>query len=420
MTDSSGIAAFRKSDLGSAPRLQALAKAAVTRLLQKMRRGCLVIEHNGQIDRFGNVDDPLQATIVVESVQAYQHVLRDGIAGAGEAYAAGLWRSPDLLAVIRVFSANLQMMARVDSERSLVSRLTSRVREFLTRNSKGGSKKNITAHYDLNNDFFATFLDPQMMYSSAIFPTADSTLDEASVHKLAHICKTLDIGAGDHVVEIGCGWGGFASYAARETGCRVTAITISQEQYQFAIKRVESEGLQDRVEIKMCDYRDLEGQYDKLVSIEMIEAVGHQYFDTYFKKCSELLKPDGKMLIQAITVADQRYEQAKNSIDFIKRYIFPGGCLPSITKIAQVLTRHTDLQLVRMEDITEHYARTLAAWRQQFYAATDDIMGLGFDRDFIRLWEYYLCYCEGGFRERIISTVQFVACKPDCRAVPSI
>jgi cyclopropane-fatty-acyl-phospholipid synthase len=420
MTDSSGIAAFRKSDLASAPRVQALAKSAVTKLLQRIKRGCLVIEYNGQIDRFGNVDDPLQASIVVESLQAYQHVLRDGIAGAGEAYAAGLWRSPDLLAVIRVFSANLQVMARVDSERSMMSRLASRGREFLTRNSKVGSKKNITAHYDLNNDFFATFLDSQMMYSSAIFPAQDSTLDEASLNKLAHICSTLDIGADDHVVEIGCGWGGFASFAARETGCRVTAITISQEQYQYAVKRVTSEGLQDRVEIKMCDYRDLEGQYDKLVSIEMIEAVGHQYFDTYFSKCSELLKPDGKMLIQAITVADQRYEQAKNSIDFIKRYIFPGGCLPSITKIGQVLTRHTDLQLVRLEDITQHYARTLAAWRHRFYAATDEITGLGFDRDFMRLWEYYLCYCEGGFRERIISTVQLVACKPDCRSVPSI
>lgn len=420
MTDSSGIAAFRKSDFTAAPRMQALAKTAVSKLLQRLRRGCLVIEHNGQIDRYGDADDPLQASIVVESAQAYQHVLRDGIAGAGEAYAMGLWRSPDLLSVIRVFSANLQVMARVDSERPMLSRLASRVRELVTRNSKEGSKKNITAHYDLNNDFFATFLDPQMMYSSAIFPEFDSTLDVAARYKLAHICKTLEIGADDHVVEIGCGWGGFASFAARETGCRVTAITISQEQYQFAVQRIESEGLQDLVEIKLCDYRDLGGQYDKLVSIEMIEAVGHQYFDTYFEKCSDLLKPDGKMLIQAITVADQRYEQAKNSIDFIKRYIFPGGCLPSITKIGQVLTSCTDLQLVRMEDITEHYARTLAAWRERFYDASEEILGLGFDRDFQRLWEYYLCYCEGGFRERIISTVQLVACKPGCRNVPSI
>jgi cyclopropane-fatty-acyl-phospholipid synthase len=257
-----------------------------------------------------------------------------------------------------------------------------------------------------------------MMYSSAVFPDEKSSLEDASLNKLDRICKKLHLTADDHLIEIGTGWGGLAIHAAKNYGCKVTTTTISKEQREFALKRIAEEGLQDKITVLFSDYRDLEGQYDKLVSIEMIEAVGHEYYRSYFEKCASLLKPDGLMLIQAITIPDQRYDMARKSVDFIQRYIFPGGCLPSVAVIADHVRNYTDLSIIGLEDITEHYARTLAAWRDRFTARLDHVSHQGFDDIFVRMWEFYLCYCEGGFRERSIGTAQIVFAKPGCRVVP--
>jgi cyclopropane-fatty-acyl-phospholipid synthase len=272
-------------------------------------------------------------------------------------------------------------------------------------------------HYDLGNDFFKLFLDPTMMYSSAVFPNQETSLDEASLYKLDLICQKLQLSDKDHLMEIGTGWGGMAIYAAKHYGCRVTTTTISEEQYNYACAAVKREGLEDKITLLLKDYRDLDGDYDKLVSIEMIEAVGHEYYDSYFQKCSELLKPDGLMLIQAITILDQRYKHAKNNVDFIQRYIFPGGCLPSNEVISKSVANKTDLHIVDLHDIGMDYARTLAEWRKRFNGSADQVDSMGFDDVFYRMWEFYLCYCEGGFTERAISAAQFLFAKPYARDV---
>jgi cyclopropane-fatty-acyl-phospholipid synthase len=286
---------------------------------------------------------------------------------------------------------------------------------WLNRNTREGSRRNISAHYDLGNDMFRLFLDDNMMYSSAIYPDSHSSLEEAAEFKLERICQKLELTENDHVLEIGTGWGGFALYAAKNYGCRITTTTISKEQYELAKKRVESEGLQDKITLLLRDYRDLNGQFDKLVSIEMIEAIGHQYINTYFKKCSELLKPEGMMLIQAITIADQRYKAALKEVDFIKRYIFPGCFIPSNTAMQNAITESTDMRVQDLEDIGFHYARTLHDWQKRFFANIEKVKALGYPDEFIRLWEFYLCYCEGGFAERATSNVQLLLVKPENR-----
>ena len=282
----------------------------------------------------------------------------------------------------------------------------------MRRNTLQGSRKNIAAHYDLGNEMFALFLDDTMMYSCAIFEHPQMSLQQASIEKLERVCRKLELQPGDHLLEIGTGWGGLALHAARHYGCRVTTTTISHEQYRMALQRVEQAGLGDRITVLCEDYRNLSGEYDKLVSIEMIEAVGHAYFDTYFEQCSRLLKSDGLMLLQSITIADQRYAAAKRSVDFIQRYIFPGGCLPSVAVLSDSVARNTDMRMLHLEDIGPHYATTLKRWRQRFMARLDSVRALGYPEEFIRMWEYYLCYCEGGFRERAIGTVQVLLGKP--------
>ena len=285
------------------------------------------------------------------------------------------------------------------------------------RNTLSGSKKNISAHYDLGNDFFELFLDPTMMYSSAVFPDESEDLNTAAVHKLDLICQSLELKPEDHLIEIGTGWGGMAIHAAEHYGCRVTTTTISREQYQHTCDEVARRGLSDRIAVLCEDYRNLTGKFDKLVSIEMIEAVGHEFYESYFSCVSKLLKPTGKAVIQAITMTDQRYEQARDSVDFIKRYIFPGGCLPSLNIISENLARHTDLQLSDLRDITLDYAKTLEAWHHRFLNQLDQVKNMGFDDRFIRMWRFYLSYCEGGFRERIIGTFQIAMTKPGYRPV---
>jgi len=286
---------------------------------------------------------------------------------------------------------------------------------WFNRNTRAGSRKNIAAHYDLGNDFYELWLDPKMMYSSAYFDTPTTSLEVAATTKLERICEKLDLCETDSVVEIGTGWGGFAIFAARHYGCKVTTTTISKQQYEMASERVRQAGLEDRITLLFDDYRDLEGQYDKLVSIEMIEAVGHQFHDSFFKKCCELLKPDGQMLLQAITIADQQYDQYVRSVDFIRRYIFPGGCLTSVTDMTNVMTRHTDMRLLHAEDIGPHYARTLQRWHKRFIAKLDAVRELGYPETFVRMWEFYLCYCEAAFIERSIGTVQMLIMRPGAR-----
>ncbi|TDO95853.1 SAM-dependent methyltransferase [Marinomonas balearica] len=390
---------------------------AVKALMNRLTVGHLVVEDNGEIKEYGQkaTDTDYHAHITVLDPQAYREVFLNASIGGAEGYMKGYWTTPDLLAVIRLMVANLATINQLDSERPLWSRIGAKLVHKLNANTKAGSKKNISAHYDLGNDFFSQFLDPTMMYSAAVFPDKNANLHDASVHKLDRICQKLELTPQDHLLEIGTGWGGMAIHAAQHYGCKVTTTTISKEQFEYAREKVESLGLSDRITLLLEDYRDLTGQYDKLVSIEMIEAVGHEYYDSYFEKCSSLIKDAGLMVIQAITIADQRYEFARNSVDFIQRYIFPGGCLPSNKVIAEKIALKTNMQIVAIEDITEHYAITLAKWREAFHEKRHQIIQMGFDDVFIRMWDYYLVYCEGGFRERAISTGQFVFAKPDYR-----
>jgi len=399
------------------PALQTLARRVCLRLLANIQFGSLVIHDGGETFHFGSTGDPAQphAEVHVHDRGLYRMMLSGGSIASGEAYMQGLWTSPNLVAVMRLFSANLPTLEMLEARQSWLVRLGLKLSHALKRNTHSGSRKNISAHYDLGNDFFRLFLDPTMMYSAALFETDRTGLDEASVAKLDELCRQLELGSGDHLLEIGTGWGGLAIHAASNYGCRVTTTTISKEQYEYARARVRAAGLEDRVSVLCEDYRKLEGSFDKLVSVEMIEAVGHDFYSSYFSRCSQLLKPNGKMVIQAITIADQRYAAARNSVDFIQRYIFPGGSLPSVAVIADHLARDTDLQMVHLRDITRDYALTLAHWRERFLAAQAAVRQLGFDQSFVRMWEFYLAYCEGGFRERIIGTVQLAFAKPGYR-----
>lgn len=347
--------------------------------------------------------------------RTYRMMMTGGALGAAEAFMEGLWRSDDLVAVIRYFAANVEPMQALEGLTTRLARPMLAALHVINRNSIRGSRRNIAAHYDLGNDFFSLFLDRQMMYSSAIYPRADAELDEAAVHKLDVVCRKLGLTADHHLLEIGTGWGGLAIHAARHYGCRVTTTTISREQYRHACDRVRAEGLEDRITVLEQDYRLLEGQYDRVVSIEMIEAVGHQYLSNYFTQLNRLIKEDGLLLIQAITVPDHRYAFALKNIDFIKRYIFPGGFLPSVRVMMSHLGDDTRLTPLAVEDIGLDYARTLEDWRCRFMAAIDKVAEQGFDERFRRMWEYYLCYCEGAFRERAISTVQVLAAAPGWR-----
>ena len=394
-----------------------LARSFMLKVLAKLQVGSLVLKEPGETLTFGTHDDPNapHAEVHVHDNDLYRRILTGGSIAAGETFIEGLWSSPDLTAVTRAFSANMAMLEALSDRQHFLASAALKVSHWARRNTTARSRENISAHYDLGNDFFSLFLDPSMMYSSAVFPTPESDLATAATYKLKLICEDLELSANDHLVEIGTGWGGMAIYAAENYGCRVTTTTISREQYDYAREAVARRGLQDRITVLFDDYRDLSGRFDKLVSIEMIEAVGHQFYDTYFSTLSRLLKPHGKAAIQAITMTEQRYEQARDSVDFIKRYIFPGGCLPSLTVISDALSRVTDLQMSSLRDITRDYADTLNVWHEGFLEKLDEVKEMGFDDRFIRMWRYYLSYCEGGFRERIIGTYQITMTKPGYR-----
>ncbi len=402
--------------------LDGVARKMVFAFLSSIKAGRLTVFEGTETYEFGDpsTSADLLAHIVVEAPAAYSQIAFNGTTGAGEAYIQNCWHTPDLLKVVRLFVANMQTLDEFDSGKSLVTRLLTSGGHWLRKNTLRGSKQNIVAHYDLSDDFFALFLDPSMMYSAAIFPEQNSTLEQAAEYKLRHVCRRLQLTDSDHLLEIGTGWGGMAIYAAQQFGCKVTTTTISEAQYAHARQRVASLGLQDQITVLQEDYRNLTGQYDKLVSIEMIEAVGHEFYADYFRQCGRLLKADGLLLIQSITIADQRYRKARKDVDFIKKYIFPGGCLPSVGVIAQHVADDTDMQIVGVEDITQHYARTLNIWRERFHQRLDEVRQQGFDDTFIRMWDYYLAYCEGGFVERAIGTSQFLLAKPGFRRLPAI
>ena len=396
--------------------LNQLAKRIVLSKLENMNTGLLQIVDEGQIFQFGEPDlSDLKSTITVRDASFYSSLAFGGSVGVGEAYVRGDWDCNDLTTLVRLFLINRDVVDDVDKGSSSFSAIMNKGFHWLNKNTPTGSQRNISAHYDIGNDLFELMLDSTMMYSSAVYADSESSLEEASLNKMHRLCQKLELSEQDHLLEIGTGWGGLAIYAATQYGCRVTTTTISKQQYDYTKQLIIEKGLQDRITLLLEDYRDLQGQYDKLVSVEMIEAVGLEHLDVYFEKCSSLLKSDGLMCLQAITIQDQRYEQAKNEVDFIQKYIFPGGSLPSITAISQALTRATDMSVYNIDDIGLHYARTLRDWRERFFQYENKVRKLGYDESFIRLWEFYLCYCEGGFLERSISTVQAVISKPAYR-----
>jgi cyclopropane-fatty-acyl-phospholipid synthase len=370
--------------------------------------------------RHGGFD--VGCTLYFDHHQSYADAAFGGTVGAGEAYIRGLWHCDDLVSLVRIFVANREQMNRMDSRWSFVSRPLLRLFHWANRNSKNGSARNIAAHYDLGNDLYKIMLDETMAYSCAIFPRPGASLAVASTAKFEAVCRKLDLQATDHVIEIGTGWGGFAIHAVERYGCRVTTTTISQSQYDYAVNAIAERGLSDRITVLLKDYRDLTGElagpFDKLVSIEMVEAVGAKYLDGYFWNCARLLKPGGSMLLQAITIQDQFYEQALKSVDYIQRYVFPGSFIPSVTALTNSVTSATDMKVFHLEDIGPHYARTLRLWRERFFRNIGAVRALGYSDNFIRLWEYYLCYCEGGFMERQLGTVQMLLTRPGCRRAP--
>jgi cyclopropane-fatty-acyl-phospholipid synthase len=391
------------------------AKSQILSHLNNLKIGCLTLQDGTEQHSFGDKTHSLHAVIHVHDARFYGEIAFGGSIGAGEAYMLGYWTADNLTNVIRLMCINQSVMDTLEGGYQWLTKPIMRVLHWLNSNTTEGSRKNIAAHYDLGNDMFQLFLDPTMMYSSAMFNAQTKTLQQASELKLKTICDKLALTPDDHVIEIGTGWGGFSIYAAKNYGCKVTTTTISKQQYELAKARVDAAGLSSQITLLLDDYRHLQGQYDKLVSIEMIEAVGYQFYDTYFAKVSSLLKPNGLALIQAITIADQRYESAKKSVDFIQRYIFPGSCIPSNTAMLDSITKMTDLRLTDLEDIGPHYATTLAMWRENFFANLQQVRKLGYSEEFIKMWEFYLCYCEGGFEERALGDVHLLLAKPDNR-----
>jgi len=391
------------------------AKNMIFKRLSLITKGSLVINENEHKYHFGLKDQSLSAEIYVHHRKFYSEIAFGGSIGAAEAYMLGYWSTNDLTVVIRILLQNRYVLEGFEGGLAKLTKPLQKIFHWLNRNSYTGSRKNIAAHYDLGNNFFETWLDERMMYSCAIFEKSTSSLEEAATLKLERICQKLQLNKNDHIIEIGSGWGGFAIYAAKNYDCNVTTTTISKEQFSEAETRIKAAGLTDKITLLLEDYRDLSGAYDKLVSIEMIEAVGYKYYRDYFNKCSSLLKDNGLMVIQAITIADQQYKRTIKSVDFIQKYIFPGGCLPSLTDMTNTLTENTDIRIVNVEDIGPHYATTLSHWRDRMYENIESIKGMGYSDQFIRMWHYYLCYCEGAFIERAIGDVQIIAIKPKNR-----
>jgi cyclopropane-fatty-acyl-phospholipid synthase len=416
----------KESDAPAAPPLTAqlfpcdrFLRRKILKSLAALQYGCLVIDDPLERTILGIADGAISEVrihVTAHDLSFYRLLALGGSVGAGEAYGDGVWQCDDLVGLVRLLVRNRQLLDRMESGIARLGGLAMRCWHAARRNTRWGSQRNISAHYDMGNDFFGLFLSDDLMYSSALWDGPQDTLEQASTRKLDAICRKLDLRPDDTVVEIGTGWGGFALHAARHYGCRVVTTTISKEQCALAAKRVAAAGLAGKVQVLCQDYRDLQGRYDKLVSIEMIEAIGAPYLETYFKKIAELLKPEGLALIQAITIEDHRYRQALHSVDFIKRHIFPGSFIPSVQSMLSAKTQVSDLALVHLEDFGQSYARTLQAWRERFLSRLDEAHALGFDTRFARMWEFYLAYCEGGFRERSIGVSHLLFAHPEARA----
>ncbi|VEB96441.1 Cyclopropane-fatty-acyl-phospholipid synthase [Cedecea lapagei] len=391
------------------PRNVRFARWLLFRLLSGIQQGSLTLREGGQTFHFGDVASSLSAEVQILSPDVYWRVLTGGSIAAAEAWMDGEWETQQLTALLQILALNGSVLGRLERGFRLLGKPVERFRHWTRRNHRQQARQNIAAHYDLGNEFYSYFLDEELLYSSALFTADEQDLAQAQRAKMARLCDQLALKSSDHLLEIGTGWGAMAEYAARHYGCRVTTTTLSQEQYHWAKTRIARAGLQDRVEVLLCDYRDLTGEYDKLVSVEMIEAVGQRYLPAFFRTCQARLRPGGKMAIQAITIQDQRYRDYSKSVDFIQRYIFPGGFLPSVSVMSDLMTRHTDFVVRNLFDMGPDYARTLAQWRQRFVHAWQEIEKLGFDDRFRRMWLYYFGYCEAGFNARTISVVQLTA-----------
>lgn len=402
---------------------QRAARGVLFQCLQKMEIGCLTViesfktETTERSERFLTPNgehngEPVAATIEVKHPGFYSRILQGGSIAAGEAYMDGWWDSPDLTALMKLMALNMRALDKLEEQGSWITRLLYKVSHWTNRNSQENSRKNIHAHYDLGNNLYEAFLDTNMLYSSALYNQVDDSLEQAQINKMERLCQQLELKPSDHVIEIGTGWGAMAIYMAEQYGCRVTTTTISEEQYAYAEQKINERGLTDKITLLKEDYRNLTGSYDKLVSIEMIEAVGKQFLPSYIKKCESLLKPSGLMAIQAITIADQRYDYYSNNVDFIQKYIFPGGFLPSVTSLTQATTKHSDLVTRDLFDIGLDYAKTLNEWHHRFNQSEHDVRAFGYDDRFVRMWRYYLSYCEGGFLARTISAVHMTFQRP--------
>ena len=402
--------------------LDAAARRLIFNGLRRLDVGDLTLREGAQAFHFGSKsqeDDfssaiELAAVVNVHSPRLYRRTLIDGVNGVAESFMRGEFTCDELVNMLRIFLASA-INKNVVSNGSWVKTLLSRCANVSRRNSRSGSRRNISDHYDLSNDFFKLWLDETMSYSSGIFATPAATMADASRAKNDRMCRKLGLTSDDHLLEIGTGWGEMAIHAAKHFGCRVTTTTISDQQHAYAKARIERAGLADRIRLLKTDYRDLAGEYDKIVSVEMIEAVGHEYYGTFFRKCCDLLRPNGAMMMQAIVIADEAYDEARRDMDFIKRYIFPGSCIPSVATLTNKAAQRSDLRLRHLEDITPHYAETLRRWRETFMAKADEVRALGFDERFLKMWEFYLAYCEAGFHERHISNVQMLLVRPQHR-----
>lgn len=402
---------------------QKAARGVLFQCLQKMEIGCLTViesfktETTERSERFSTPNgdyngEPVAATIEVKHPGFYSRLLQGGSIAAGEAYMDGWWDSPDLTALMKLMALNLRALDKLEEQGSWLTKLLYKFSHWSNRNSEENSRKNIHAHYDLGNNLYEAFLDTDMLYSSALYNDADDSLEQAQINKMDRLCQQLELKPTDHVVEIGTGWGAMAIYMAEQYGCQVTTTTISEEQHAYAEQKIKERGLEDKITLLKEDYRNLTGTYDKLVSIEMIEAVGKQFLPSYIKVCESLLKSGGLMAIQAITIADQRYDYYSNNVDFIQKYIFPGGFLPSVTSLTQATTKYSDLVTRDLFDIGLDYAKTLNEWHLRFNRAESEVRSFGYDDRFVRMWRYYLSYCEGGFLARTISAVHMTFQRP--------
>lgn len=404
--------------------LESFGKRVVCAALARIKHGRVrLVDGQGVAVAESPADSDGSAVITVRVLtpRFYTAAAFGGSLGIAEAYMDGAWETDDLAGLIEIISVNMSALKSLEGPLTRLLAPLSRAAYWLERNTRSGSKRNIVAHYDLGNEFFSLFLDPTMTYSCAVFENGATSLEDAQREKIDRACRKLDLRPTDHLLEIGTGWGALAIHAAGRYGCRVTTTTISDEQHRFAQDRVRQAGLQDRVLVLKRDYRDLPalGRFDKLVSIEMIEAVGRENFGRFFEVCSDCLQPDGAALIQAIVIRDQYFEAASRRRDFLKKYIFPGSCLPGVAAMLDAASARTDLRTWHLEDIGPHYAKTLRLWRDAFMSRLHDVNQLGFDQRFARMWEYYLAYCEGAFRARHVGDVQWLLTKPLCRLDPA-